>query len=270
MSGNEWHYYGQEIVEEGSYFRKIPAVIDFEQKLRFSSFTYSSDIIRSSWCTMRDLAAQIGEKLDAMPAWARTTLLSSAWTIVDHLNNIRQLINNFYSNDDDIGPISTQLIEGLESVRILRNKMDHLNQNIPNIAKQKGSASAVFGALSYFMPNQDGKSGFIFLHHFGPSERAENWPLLNPAGRKIAFPADHFQLSAFGETIEFGPVIAMLVSWLKKQDEHFAATFPVQAKKVAEDNAIALERLTAPVNIGTSIALAMAFGTAEDIPDPIE
>ena len=49
-----------------------------------------------------------------------------------------------------MGPRQSKFYADFECATLLRNGMDHLHNNVRNLAARKGTQSPLFGALSYF------------------------------------------------------------------------------------------------------------------------
>ncbi|MFT3965394.1 MAG: hypothetical protein QM690_05885 [Sphingobium sp.] len=79
-------------------------------------------------------------------------MFSDAWTIVDQVHVVRQVVSVL--TDKKTRAEDTQAyIDDFASAHILRNKMDHLNQNLPNRVKSSSEyTQAMFGMLSFIGP----------------------------------------------------------------------------------------------------------------------
>ena len=52
-------------------------------------------------------------------------------------------------NKDGAGPITQAFLDDAQAARMMRNRMDHLPQNIRNQSGRRGAAEPLFGLLSF-------------------------------------------------------------------------------------------------------------------------
>src|SRR5258705_2842557 len=193
------HYGGEELIADGSFLRAVPDVVAGPERLRFDALAFSGDALCHGWNTVREIAAHVGKEPSKLTNRLRAAMMVAAWSIVDHLNVVRQIVSAFGPADQEPGPLTKRLLSLTETARVLRNKMDHLNSNIGNIANAKGTKSALFCTLSYFYTDSPLEGGYMMLVQTGLLHGSESWNIVNPAGRKFYPPADMFELTAFGK-----------------------------------------------------------------------
>lgn len=257
------HYHGEDIVSENSFLRRLPNILEAEQRMRLDALVFSADMLQHAWITLVQVATSLGSGREGAIRRERALLFAAAWSIVDHLNAARQLLQSL-PHEGEEGPRWKALMQALEPARKLRNQMDHLTQKIGNLAKQKGRRSAIFGTLSYFLAGDMAlANGHAILIQSGLVHGQETWNVVNPAGRTIAPPADLFTLSAFGENFELGPPIAALADWLATTSKSIESQAGNAVKALAAQTGHSTEQLLAHSGAGYFLALAINFDAGE-------
>jgi hypothetical protein len=146
--------------------------------------------------------------------------------------------------------------------------MDHLKDNIGNISRSGGGGYPIFGALSYFVLEPDLQSGTIVTMFAGAIRGGENMPIVNPAGKAAAYPVDHFQLAAFGETLRLGHSLAYLRDIMKNFSRRVEQQVKSQFEEHAAGDAALLEKLSAHHGANYTFFIAITR-SSEDQSGPI-
>jgi len=195
-----------------------------------------------------------------------------AWTIVDSLHIARDLVKAVGFN----AKIAKSFIEKYEVATNLRNKMDHVSDNLKNLAEKKG-APPLQGAISYtyILPEdwtvESGITGGRVIgisvgHIRGKSTVSV---LSNPLDGGNFGPWDHeepkfgrtlvggFQLMAFAESLllKIDEAVNDLTGVLTELNMAASQQIPAQLEKYAEENGLAIEDLmaTAPADLNTYV-----------------
>jgi hypothetical protein len=149
--------------------------------------------------------------------------------------------------------------------------MDHLSQNIPNLASKKGLRPPVFGSLSWFYVGE-GQSyqdehgsivtaGSVISTMAGTSR--DDGTLLagpNPLSRPIYLPASQFTLYAFDWTFDLERSIHDLQTTLLSMASSIEAEIRVEMEAASERTGEPLERLMeGPFMNRTTLILGMTF-----------
>jgi hypothetical protein len=257
MDQIEMHYLGDAIVPDASVLRRLPSIVDLEQRFLFDALVTAADIMTGAFATLKAIAGHAGGDVERLGNQGRAAALSAAWTIVDQLHAARQLVMQMIKTPvTEIGPITGGFIDAAAPARALRNKMDHLSTNIPNLAKAKGRRSPLFGTLSYFFCGPHPiRSGVIITIMAGAIHGDQTMPVANPAGQPVAPPADLFQLSAFGITLKLGPPLAAFRQYIVATEKHLEAQLHEQVSRLSAEHGIPMEKLMA--HNGGRLALAM-------------
>jgi hypothetical protein len=99
--------------------------------------------------SIREITARHSSGISSFPRQERTALFAHAWTMVDQIHVLRQLLHAM--RKCQMGPNQKKFYDTSEPATKMRNKMDHLNATIPNRAPQRGRQAALFGTLSHFL-----------------------------------------------------------------------------------------------------------------------
>ena len=135
-----------------AFLRRLPIGLQREQLLTFEGLVYCGDAVNVSYGAMRALGlthgAAIGEPENRN---ARIHMFIHAWTIVDSVHVAIDLIKALGFEAKS----ATSFIEKYEVATLLRNKMDHVGDQLKNLAEKKG-APPLQGAISYVhVPAED-------------------------------------------------------------------------------------------------------------------
>ena len=259
-----FHYSGQPILASESIFRRLPTIVEREQRIRFQALAYSADTLTHSYQKIQELAIQVGANLESVTEKIRIRLISSAWMIVDHLHAVRQIWNSF---SGEPGPNTLEFLRLTQPATALRNKMDHLNSNIPNLAKTTGRISPIFGALSYVyiddikytasraVPTSGHLISIIAGSFLGND--ATQFP--NPLGKRLCIPVDLFQLDAFGTILELGPPLGVLSILLQNLENTITPQLDAQISTISREQSLKEELLRAHMGNGYTFSVQIKF-----------
>lgn len=212
--------------------------------MRLDALVYAADAIELSWHLLCHNAATAGRNITESPPALRTGLFVAAWSIIDHLDAVRQLIGRLRPEVNQLGPKTIEFLEALQPVRTLRNKRHHLSENLPNMARITGTRSALLGALSYLVGPKTPTDPFhIVVVHSGTLHGKESMMAVNPAGRNIRLPVDLFQLDAFGCVVELSPLIISYKDWLIRHEKSMSEELDEIIPKLSEEHGVAEDEL---------------------------
>ena len=212
-------YVGEPLVSDESFLRKLPVALHVKERLRYDAFVIAADIIAQAFSLLRQFTAQAGNEMENFTNGFRAHALSLCWTMVDQLHAIRQLLQP--PGGTKSGPFTQAFLDAAESATSLRNRMDHLADNLDNLSKTKGSKPPLFGSLSYFHAADPGaaeKRGNIITIMSGSLHGKHTMPCVNPAGRAFTLPTGLFTLSAFGLDLDFGSAIGALRDLIQRME----------------------------------------------------
>lgn len=241
----------------------------------------SLDAVDRAMRRMRAAAAQIEVPGGKTPDVVRSALFGDAWSIVDQAHMLRSLLHEL-STEINV-PAFREFAAVSEAATTLRNKMNHLHNNIANLAAKKGG-QPLHGALSFCVHRlseagerkvasgagidqpSDLAPSYIVTLTLGPMLQKNHtfWPA-NPAGRKIEFPIGCFQLHAFDIVLDLS-AIARAAKQVFQAFETDVAKACMELIQSAAKNEEEAKKLLAPQ--ATGITLVMTIQYAEGGADP--
>jgi hypothetical protein len=202
-------YLGEPIVEADAFLRDLPIGVSLEDRLRLHAVVFASDIIVRAFSDLRDVTCAIGSQIKQYNNEHLVILISSCWAIVDQLHTCRQLL--FQASRKKPGPLMKEFLDRSEHALYLRNQMDHLKDNIGNLARSQGRLGPLAGMLSYLYSVSDpGTECHSISVGSGALRQAMNFYKIDPSGKTVHRPVDHFEFTAFKRTLEICPALASL------------------------------------------------------------
>lgn len=260
--GQTEHYRGGALVSDDSYLRKLPVGLDPESRLRMDAIVVASDIVSQAYQELFRLGAEIGANLGKIGNPLRATFIGLAWSIVDQLHAIRQLL--MPPRAKSAGPVTQRFLDAAAPATFLRNKMDHLKNNLLNLSAKKGERYPLFGAISYLLSNSDPESGGMLMTvSSGALHGGELFPAVNPLGRSFTTPVGLLQLHAFDLTFELSPAFAALQDYIAVTEVNAEKKMRATAEAEAKKGLHTIEELLA--HLGGSPVVAVAFEYADDL-----
>jgi hypothetical protein len=155
-----------------------------------------------------------------------------------------------------------QFLANYGAVSKLRNAMDHINQNIGNLASAAGHRPPLFGAFSYIVLKEGviGKSCVVVTLTSGatPGGRAES-PLLNPVGRELRVPVSQFQLDAFEQTLAIDSAIRDLRHLVDDYQTKFEDHCNRETQRLSREKGIPVDELRKPLLNQVSMVTKFEF-----------
>jgi hypothetical protein len=256
-------YVGQPIIGPESFLRRFPQIVAVKQRLAFDAMVMASDIVDLSYKNLRELAAEVGPDTSQVGPSGITRGIAACWSIVDQMHALAQIIRSEIGTSS-VGPKTQKLLDSLATATRLRNKMDHLKDNLGNLATQRGPSCPLFGSLSYvFVIDTNTMSACAIALHSGALINEQVVPIVNPVDRQILLPAGLFQLTAFGITLEFEPVMLLLSQHFARQAAHFELQIREAASAHALSHGLDVEELMASACGGFGIAMFIGLGSPE-------
>lgn len=211
--------FSEQLVPDDSFLRKLPHTLAAPTRMKIDGLVFAADAISHNLETLREAAQYIGSDGDRVSIRLRTAMLVAAWSIIDNLEAIRQILSSFRSSHSEFGPNSRALFDALEPVRQMRNKMDHLAGNIRNLANSKGNRAPLFGSLSYvWCDDPNFRTVYSIVIQTGLIHGKELFQFINPTGETLRLPADLFQLEAFGIRVSLRGLATVFRSWLEENE----------------------------------------------------
>jgi hypothetical protein len=135
------------IVPRNSWLRHLPLGLQRDQAVRFRTIVFTCDLIEDAFERLCDLAEHYGDTAPGQETWVHAAMLSPCWTIVQQVNVLRRLLVSLISNGRM--PEVDAFRARYEGLKDMRDDLEHLSEQVPNLVAKKDSSSPPFGALYY-------------------------------------------------------------------------------------------------------------------------
>jgi hypothetical protein len=176
-----------------------PTVLREDQRLCFQAISLSARAIIKSLLYFKQIADDL-EYGSSLADDKYIDLYLNCWSAIDQTHMLCQLIQ-YLDNSLEGDHLPDEIMSFREKYAIatlIRNKMDHLRSNIPNLAAAKKKNSTIFGSLSFYRcDGPDATEGSIFAIVFGALDKSYSFPVVNPAGRDVWSGSSLFEFSSF-------------------------------------------------------------------------
>lgn len=256
------------MLSEKSFFKKIPAIITLEQRLIWEGAGWAIQMTFWSYEQMRSAAARIDSRSLEYPTLVAQEMFAHAWSIIDQTHMLRTILKR--TSPREGGPTST-FIKKYEVVTLIRNSMDHLHNNIKNIAKNKSPRPPLFGALSFcivrpeqIIVSENGDTNISGCRTVTITAGALTHPhhqfgFRSPMGRLIELPVGLFDFQAFEQKTSFSELIADLRTLVEHYDTVVKADQETQLRTFARENGLEEERVVNEHNAALVLAMDFSF-----------
>jgi hypothetical protein len=250
----------------GAFLRALPFTVNETQRFRIDALVLCAAIIASAYEQMVELTLRAKwEEGEARSGHIDIAMFQHAWSIVDQFYALRLLISSLAFTGEDVDAF----MAATEPAFLLRNRMDHLDQRIPNIVASKGNTRSLFGSLSYFISGaavgQPGVDVFAVTQHAEPIRPGEQIGSIRmPA--EMRMPVGNFVLSAAGEMLDLDTAILKLGPFMARTNETFQKSIHEQVVAKAAEHGVPESDLLAHFGGGLKVMLAMKVGASVDEP----
>lgn len=256
------------MIPNDALIRRIPAFIAEEQRLRIEAIVFASDAIAACLDDVRAIANNIGDKIDSISRSQRTRIFICAWTIVDGIHAIRNLMQSLHFTSAKI----QDFIEKYESATLLRNKFDHLNQNVENLAQSQRRRPPIFGALSYcYLPptevqkvreGANPKCASLVTLTTGKIRTPWGVQMFNPLNRDVTVPVGGFQFEAFDQTIVLEEAVDALEAVVLELNDGLNVQITDIARQLSKDSGKSVDELMRYDSEGLHLSIEIEFPDA--------
>lgn len=247
----------------GSFIRALPFAVDETQRFRIDALVMCADILSAAYIQLTELALHSNCKEtqsdEVRERHLNIAMFQHAWSMVDQIYSLRLLLQSLKFSGEDVDAF----MNATNCAYILRNRMDHLNAIIPNIAASKSQSRGLFGSLSYFVlgaavgiPDVD---VFLFAQQAEPVRPAE---ILMSARfpAEMRMPIGNFSLHAVGEELDLDKTILTLGPVMIRTNEGFETSIKGQAAEKAAEHGIEESKLLAHHGARFKIKMALQAG----------
>jgi len=193
------------MIPENSFLRKIPLAYETQGRMELEAIAFATNSIYLkhsqiyNWAIACDSAS-----FSNVPYQERLDLFLNLWSIVDQADALRRLLQKGKAS-----LVISDFLAIADPAQQMRNKMDHLPQNIPNMAGKSGKVLPIYGVFSFgkFWLSKDGISVDDFeiytITAGSLTHKTHQWPIATPSpGKLLQIPIGMFEFSAFDCTLD--------------------------------------------------------------------
>jgi hypothetical protein len=252
----------QVALPKGSFIRALPFVVDETQRLRVDALVVCADILSAAYAQLIELALRSKREEVQGKEQARhlqTAMFQHAWSMVDQVYIIRLLLRSLQLGGEDVDAF----MAATDAAYVLRNRMDHLNAGIPNIAKSKSQNRSLFGSISFFVlgsaigsPEVD---VYLALQQSEPIRPQEQLMMARiPAEMRL--PIGNFSLHVAGKELDLDRAILTLGPVMTRTNDGLEKSIKAQVAEKATELGIEESRLLAHFGAAYGFMLALQVG----------
>ena len=261
------------MIGENSFFKKIPLAIDLRQRLIWEGAGWAIQMIALSYDKLKAVASQVDPTSGQYPTSLAPEMFACCWSIVDQCHMLRKILERVPLLSDGL---AAKFIEKFKSVTFIRNAMDHLHQNINNVASKKDPIAPIFGALSFCaIANDDVSSStsdsgipiisgcqVITLTAGALTHPQHSFQVLSPAGRITEIPVGMFQFMAFERRVDFSDMIVDLTSLVAHFDNVVKPDQEQQLREFARMNNLDEDKVVSEHSTAFAVTMKIVFPSA--------
>ncbi|MCW4460457.1 hypothetical protein OK349_01970 [Sphingomonas sp. BT-65] len=119
-------------------------------RIRLETLVFAHDQMEIAY---RRLFQHLSDLVGAPPYDIRALLFSDAWTIVSQVHVVRKILKSL--TDEERSVEVQSYLDDFQSAKHLRDKISHLNEQIPNLVNGQGNSDSIFGTISFFRPDPE-------------------------------------------------------------------------------------------------------------------
>lgn len=263
----------QVALPKGAFIRSLPFAVDETQRFRVDAMVMCADIMASAYVQMIELALRSRweekQNEELRSEHLDIAMFQHAWSMVDQVYTLRMLVRSLAFSGDDVD----RFMSATSSAYVLRNRTDHLDQRIPNIAASKQGSRSLFGSLSYFVqgaavgaPDVD---VFFVIQHADPVRPGEKILSTQMPG-ELRLPIGNFALTAAGEKLDLDAAIQTIGPVMTRTNEGFEKSIRAQAAENAAKHGIEQSALLAHYGARLKFMLALKVDQSTVQSDPAD
>jgi hypothetical protein len=245
---------------KNAFIRALPFAVDETQRLRIDALVVCAEILASAYVQLLELALRSKWEQSQNEAMRSghldIAMFQHAWSMVDQIYSLRLLLRSLQFTSEDVDAFMATT----ESAYILRNRMDHLAQRIPNIAASKFSFRSLFGSLAYFVAGlavgSPGVDVFAVIQNTEPNRPGEQIGGFRMPS-EMRMPIGNFVLSAAGEVLDLDAAVLTLGPVMIRTNEGFEKSIRGQVAKAAAEHSVPESDLLAHYGARMKFMLAL-------------
>jgi hypothetical protein len=254
-----------------AFIRALPFHVEETQRFRVDAMVMCADIMASAYAQMIERALRPNsdqiQNQEPRSGQLDIAMFQHAWSIVDQIYSLRRLLRSLALEGDDVDAF----MSATGSAHVLRNRIDHLDQRIPNIAASKGNSRSLFGSLSYFVlgavVGAPEVEVFLVAQHADPVRPSEQIASVRIPG-ELRMPIGNFVLTAAGEELDIDTAMLTLGVVMTRTNEGFEKSIRAQVTEKATEHGIEQDQLLAHYGARLKFMFAMKVGKPTTQSDP--
>jgi hypothetical protein len=197
------------IVGKDSRLRRLPPELNAKQRLFFDGIRYSIETADLAYSRLRETLLQIsgnsgnGVSPGVSNQRAFAAAVQDAWSIVDSLNRLRNLLNEVPNVKKNTPPLRI-FRQKTEVVRDLRNGVQHLEGTLQDLAKAN---LPVWGSLAWVTRQEPNSNSVLSCVLVAGTIQTSSVDLVNLVGKVVDPPVDLVELSAYGYKVNLSDLM---------------------------------------------------------------
>jgi hypothetical protein len=245
---------------EPEFLHALPVGLVREQRMLLEAIGYAADMLELAVSRLEQNATSIVKRAPRhlqISVMERRALFLDAWAAVDQGHNLGTLLRLAARDKVVNSAVFDSYLASAERARLARNKMDHLAQNLRNLANREQATLPLYGLLKFFWIDEvEGgqvKSGHKTIFGAGTfHHRDSNHSIPYVGGRELDAKVGLFSLEAFGIEVDLSDLAtksAKVRGFLNtKFAEHTRLGIAEAARKLGEDPELALKQAPGPMS----------------------
>lgn len=264
-----------QLFSKHSPFLGVPKGLNARERLTLDAIRYSGQMTALTFERLRAAASEYSKRnIDQIeqPDELRIAILADAWSTVDMLNRLRVLIRTYPAPGFDELPLVRTFIKRSEPIETVRNRFQHLSEQLTGRKELVPAAAVVLGQVSWLFvpdPGDMTKPMFLFGVSGGTAPQDNNLQHAIKAskvgGNTVELPTGRFELHAFGKVARLSEQIANLRACILAMEEFLRASFDGRARRIAENHNIPASLLLEPMLECSAFRIEIRFGGSSTV-----
>lgn len=208
------------LVSTTSPFRSLPSTLDRRQATVLDGIRLALEMADLCYARLEQILLNLAQQ-EALPPQEYRVFPGAfvdAWTFVDTVNRLRDLVRQFPRMRNSTG--LRLFFDRTSSIEVMRDVLQHLNNEIAGLAERNESVWGQLGWVATIDP-VIASSKLCFL--VGGQVTPGTHPFINPLGKPLRYPIDHVQLTLGSQCVEFTRVYESLQKFVEAVEPSLSA-----------------------------------------------
>lgn len=262
------------MLNKNSFLNNLPVALHSKQRIELEALAFAFSSLGYSYQQLQREAGALGAlPNEGLLDFDHVPLFVNAWAAVDGVHLVRQLIRSLKPKRVAL----QEFVTATEVTTHLRNKLDHIHQNLPNLAARKGSPPPLFGAATFIMTDQehhirvreDGTRELLgwrgYALHAGRPVTTLFQVSSDPASvPHVETPVGLFELHAFGLTVNISEMYFAAQRAAAVFEDDLGPLLLDRVRKAAEAHGADPEEVLKNTGVGIILQLEAALVDGDD------